>query len=160
MAIFLPVRLVGKVEEVLAPIFLGGFETFVWTKLNHHTTDPGNHLGSCVEFILLCYYAKGGSRLREHYIFAPEEPRENFLACRAPRSFSYEGSQVNRTQKPMMLISYLINHFSVEGSWVLDLCAGSGIPSILSCVFSTDMCFRNNVTLCFAEYEALCDCGI
>ena len=129
MAIFLPVKMIGKVEDVLAPIFQGGFEVFVWTKTNHHTQDAGNHLGSCVEHILLCYYAKGGTRLREHYNYAPDESRQDFLGCRVPRSFYYNGSPVNRTQKPMMLISHLILHFSVEGSWVLDLCAGSGTTS-------------------------------
>jgi len=120
MAIFLPVKMIGKVEDVLAPIFQGGFEVFVWTKTNHHTQDAGNHLGSCVEHILLCYYAKGGTRLREHYNYAPDESRQDFLGCRVPRSFYYNGSPVNRTQKPMMLISHLILHFSVEGSWNTD----------------------------------------
>ena len=81
---------------------------------------------SCVEVILVCYYAKGGSRLREHFNYAADETRENYLSCPIPRQFQFEGSGVNLSQKTMKRIGNLIEHFSVEGSWILDLCAGSG----------------------------------
>jgi DNA modification methylase len=42
------------------------------------------------------------------------------------RKKDFKGEIVNICQKPQALINYLIDTFSNEGDWVLDLFSGSG----------------------------------
>ena len=54
------------------------------------------------------------------------------MVCPTPRYLHFEGSAVNRTQKPINLIRHLINHFSVEGFWILD-CVLAVVSSFSLC---------------------------
>jgi DNA modification methylase len=46
----------------------------------------------------------------------------------------FKGVTVNIYQKPQALINYLIDTFSREGDWVLDLFSGSGKLSDITCM--------------------------
>ena len=165
LAIFQPIELLMELKEHLTPFFNGGFEVFYWVKSRNYDKAPGPRLVSAVETLLLCYHTEDESRSRELYHFGRMEPRLNYFCSPVPNPmYRHQDKVVNKTQKPVLLIAHLINHWSKPDQWILDLCSGSGAyPFLLdfcACLIILFILCRNCGFHCLEVPEALCQRGI
>ena len=98
---------------------------------NHFSA--GLRIYNRVESMLAIYITTGIEKRREEFFnFSPEEYRGNVLeyAGLRPQEMTKDLTTkniINPTQKPITLLSYLIQKFSHIGNWVLDLCSGTGL---------------------------------
>lgn len=79
---------------------------------------------SAVENIVVAY---NPSRSMAHFNFTKEEKHLNWIQCPPVKSFyCYLNQVVNHSEKPIPLLTNLIEHHSRPGDLVVDLFAGSG----------------------------------
>ena len=74
--------------------------------------------------MLLCYV---GSRSFDNFNYLPSEKRTNVLEFAPVKElYKFQGVTVNPCQKPVSLLSYIIQHHSKQNETILDLFSGSG----------------------------------
>ena len=90
----------------------------------------GARLNNNFECFTIGFHLLDGGRVLNHFNFWTDESQNNVVRFRAVTSklkHSGDSKTVNVYQKPRDLLNWMVNHFSLPGNWVLDLCASSGI---------------------------------
>ena len=87
------------------------------------------------EMILVVYMNQEKARALQHFAYTEDEQRKSHVSCKIPSGNEIcrrHGSTqwLNIAQKPVLLMKYLVKHFSQSGSNVLDLCSGTGSTTI------------------------------
>lgn len=57
----------------------------------------------------------------------PVQSSRNFFSCKMDPLYLHDGKVLNYTQKPVLVMKWLIELFSCEGDWILDGLSGTGM---------------------------------
>jgi hypothetical protein len=116
------------VMQSLSKVCNAGIEAGIWEKPNINGCPAGNRLAWGFENWTIGYFSTTGVRQKEMYNFAKDESRINIVksSCVTKKSLSELGAVMNPYQKPVALGVWFVDHFSLPGDWVADLCCGTG----------------------------------
>ena len=96
----------------------------VYCKPNMHTSPTT--LTSAFEYILInCKASTGNSLVTAHSYYGPWEKRNNVFLCDPvmKKLLSEDTKKIlNKTQKPLGVMKFLVTHFSHQNATVLDIC--------------------------------------
>ena len=97
-------------------------------------------LVSNFEQMIVAYVCAEPNKMPDHlFNYKATESRSNVFEFDIPHYsewvYGEEKKLVNPCQKPVPLLRHLIRHFSKSGSWIIDLCAGTGTNKFIKSSF-------------------------
>lgn len=119
------------VVKVLKEQCSGGVEDCVWYLPTVRPSRDFKTLNKNFEVFTIGFHFNGGSRLSNHFVgFENSRWNQGNVICAEPvvSKIKHSGDNkiVNLQQKPRCVMNWILEHFSFEKDWVLDLCTGSG----------------------------------
>lgn len=133
---------VASVRDALQAVCNAGIESAVWIKTNVRGQSR-KRLTDAEEYITIGHMDHSNSSKRNVKLACAHgrncpEPREKtdmtnvFAYSAVNRKLRFPGSSraANMYQKPVKLVRQLVRLYSKAGSWVLDMCSGSGTGAV------------------------------
>ena len=101
------------------------YATWVKTGLQFLTPRPNIMMRNALEHIIICVQRESVDW--RGYNFTREVSRVNTLFYDIPAlHLGFNRKALNPTQKPVPLMRYFVEHFTLPGDHVVDLCSGTG----------------------------------